>query len=254
MGEFKKFALSQGVSSMDLYYAEKALSSDTKMVTPYILEEREMRATQMDIFSRMMKDRILFVTGPVNQHMCDVLQAQLLFLDQADKGDIKMYLNTPGGSVSNGLGIRDVMNLIKCDINTVNLGMCASMGSILVSSGTKGKRQTLDSSRIMVHQVSHGAQGHIMDININQEEAIKYNYMLFRILEENSKMSFDGLLELAKRDKWFSASESVEVGLVDSIIINPDKPTTDYNSLMVGFEEYKSKISSDESLQRFVVK
>lgn len=244
--EFAKFALSKGVSGMDIHYASKITEKNVEMLTPYILEEREMRATQMDIFSRLMKDRILFVSGGVNQHMCDVLQAQLLFLDEKEKSDIKMYLNTPGGSVTNGLGIRDVMNIINSDINTVNMGMCASMGSILVSSGTKGKRQTLDSSRIMIHQVSHGAEGHIADIEISQEEANKYNYMLFRILEMNSEKDFDFLMKIANRDKWLSAKQSLELGLVDSIISNPNKANATYEDLMVGYEDYKSKLNSDD--------
>lgn len=131
--EFRKFAKSEGISSLSLDKYESSL-------TPYILEEREMRVTQMDIFSRLMRERILWVSGPVDQHMSDIVQAQLLFLDSVEQKDITLYINSPGGSVLCGLGIVDLMNFIKSDVATTNIGMCASMGSVLLSSGTKGKR------------------------------------------------------------------------------------------------------------------
>ena len=130
--EFRKFAKSEGISSLSLDQFENGL-------TPYILEERELRATQIDIFSRLMRDRILWVSGPVNQHMSDIIQAQLLFLDSVEKKDITLYINSPGGSVLCGLGIVDLMNYISSDVATVNIGMCASMGSVMLASGTKGK-------------------------------------------------------------------------------------------------------------------
>ena len=140
--EFKKFAMSEGIPSLSLDQFENGL-------TPYVLEEREMRATQIDIFSRLMRDRILWVSGPVNQQMSDIVQAQLLFLDSVEKKDITLYINSPGGSVLCGLGIVDLMNYISSDVATVNIGMCASMGSVLLSSGTKGKRSSLIYSKVM---------------------------------------------------------------------------------------------------------
>ena len=134
--EFRKFAMGEGISSLNLDRFENGL-------TPYVLEERELRATQIDIFSRLMRERILWVSGPVNQQMSDIVQAQLLFLDSVEKKDITLYINSPGGSVLCGLGIVDLMNYIKSDVATTNIGMCASMGSVLLSSGTKGKRSSL---------------------------------------------------------------------------------------------------------------
>ncbi len=139
--EFRKYAMSEGISSLNLDRFENAL-------TPYVLEERELRATQIDIFSRLMRERILWVSGAVNQHMSDIVQAQLLFLDSVENRDITLYINSPGGSVLCGLGIVDLMNYIKSDVATTNIGMCASMGSVLLSSGTKGKRSSLVYSKV----------------------------------------------------------------------------------------------------------
>jgi ATP-dependent Clp protease protease subunit len=209
--DFKKFALSQGISSTSLDSFENSM-------TPYILEEREMRVTQMDIFSRLMRDRILWVSGPVNQQMSDIVQAQLLYLDSNEKKDITLYINSPGGSVLCGLGIVDLMNYINSDVATVNIGMCASMGSVLLSSGTKGKRSSLVYSKVMTHQVSHGSQGVIEDTRISQLEAEKYNYILFKILAKNCGKTFEEMLESSRRDKWFNSKEALDFGLIDEII------------------------------------
>ena len=166
-----------------------------------------MRATQLDIFSRLMMDRIIWVSGPVESQMASIIQAQLIFLETTDKKDISMYLDTPGGSVLSGLGIRDTMNYIKPDVATLNVGMCASMGSVLVSSGAKGKRSSLIFSKIMTHMVSHGTQGNVQDTRINQLEAEKYNYMLFKILAENCGKTFDEMYESSRNDKWFNSDE-----------------------------------------------
>ena len=209
--DFKKFAQSQGISSTSLDSFENSM-------TPYILEEREMRVTQMDIFSRLMRDRILWVSGPVNQQMSDIVQAQLLYLDSNEKKDITLYINSPGGSVLCGLGIVDLMNYINSDVATVNIGMCASMGSVLLSSGTKGKRSSLVYSKVMTHQVSHGSQGVIEDTRISQLEAEKYNYILFKILAKNCGKTFEEMLESSRRDKWFNSKEALDFGLIDEII------------------------------------
>ena len=170
--EFESFAKSNGVSSQisDLY------QNKVQGLTPYILEERELRATQMDVFSRLLMDRIIWLSGPVTQQMSDIVQAQLLFLDSVDKRkDITLYVNSPGGSVMCGLGIVDVMNYITADVATINIGMAASMGSVILSSGTKGKRSSLIYSKVMTHQVSHGTEGVIEDTRINQIEAERIN-------------------------------------------------------------------------------
>jgi ATP-dependent Clp protease protease subunit len=231
--EFQKYALSEGISSLNLDYFEKNLDNS---MTPYILEEREMRVTQMDIFSRLMRDRILWVSGAVNQQMSDIIQAQLLFLDSVEKKDISLYINSPGGSVLCGLGIVDLMNYIKSDVATINIGMCASMGSVLLSSGAKGKRSSLIYSKVMTHQVSHGTQGVIEDTRISQIEAEKYNYILFKLLAKNCGKTFEEMLESSRRDKWFNSQQALEFGLIDEII-GIDKNNT-IDKQLEGFESY----------------
>ena len=209
-------------------------------LTPMILEERELRVTQMSVFDRLMMDRILWVSGGVDGRMASVVQAQLMFLDSVDKKkDITMHLDTPGGSVLAGLAIRDVMNYVNCDIATINVGICASMGSILVSSGKKGKRSSLIFSKIMTHMVSHGSQGNVQDTRINQIEAEKYNYILFKILAENCGKTFDEIFEISRNDKWFFSDDALKFGLIDEIIgVDRDKSITNY---MDGFEDYYTK-------------
>jgi len=166
--DFKKFAMSDyNVSSSKMDYFEKQIEGS---LTPYILEEREMRATQIDIFSRLMRDRILWVAGPVNDNMSTIVQAQLMYLDSADTLPITMHIDSPGGSVKSGLSMVDVMQYIKSDIATINTGMAASMGSVLLGAGTKGKRSSLRFSKTMLHQTSGGAGGNIQDARINFQE------------------------------------------------------------------------------------
>jgi ATP-dependent Clp protease protease subunit len=234
--DFKKYALSEGLTSMNLHYYEQQIEGS---MTPYILEEREMRVTQMDIFSRLMRDRILWVAGVVNDQMSTVVQAQLMYLDSVEKRDITMHIDSPGGSVKSGLSMVDVMRYINSDIQTINTGMAASMGSILLSSGTKGKRSSLNFSKVMIHQVSSGAQGHIQDNRISQMESEKYNYILFKMLAENSGKSFQEVLESARRDKWLNSQEALEFGFIDEIILS-DK-TSSITTLMDGFDDYYTK-------------
>ena len=230
--EFKKFAKSEGISSLNLDRFENSM-------TPYILEEREMRVTQMDVFSRLLRDRIIWVSGAVNQHMSDIVQAQLLFLDSVEKKDISLYINSPGGSVLCGLGIVDLMNYISYDVATINIGMCASMASILLSSGAKGKRSSLVYSKVMIHQVSSGSSGHIEDNRISQMEAEKYNYILFKMLSKNTGRTFDEVLEGARRDHWLNSDEALKFGLIDEVI-GLDK-TTSISESLEGFEEYYTR-------------
>jgi ATP-dependent Clp protease protease subunit len=230
--EFRKFALSEGISSTSLDAFENSL-------TPYVLEEREMRATQIDIFSRLMRERILWVSGAVNQRMSDIVQAQMLFLDSVEKKDITLYINSPGGSVLCGLGIVDLMNYIKSDVVTTNIGMCASMGSVLLSSGTKGKRSSLVYSKVMTHQVSHGTSGNIQDTRINQMEAEKYNYILFKMLAENCGKTIDEVLEFSARDRWYNSDEAKEFGLIDEVIKTDGTKTI--TEMLDGFDDYYKK-------------
>ena len=230
--DFTKYAISDGISSLKVDNYFNAL-------TPYILEEREMRVTQMDVFSRLMRDRIIWVAGVVNDNMSTVVQAQLMYLDQNDSRDITMHVDSPGGSVKSGLSMVDVMRYIKCDVATVNTGMAASMGSILLSSGTKGKRSSLNFSKVMIHQVSSGAQGHVADNRISHMESEKYNYILFKMLAENSGKPFQEVLESARRDKWLNSQEALDFGLIDEVIIT-DKSTS-ITGLLEGFDDYYQK-------------
>ena len=219
--EFTNYAIKHmGISSNNLNYYEKAVLASQ---TPYILEEREMRVSQLDIFSRMMLDREIWFTTPVNTTVCTITQAQLMFLDSLGSKDIKLNISSPGGEVCAGLSLLDTMNYVSSDIVTINLGMAASMGSILVSSGTKGKRFSLKHSRIMIHQVSSGASGVISDMRISLLEAEKYNDILFNILAENTGKTKEQVLLDAERDKWFSSEEALEYGLIDEIITKKPK-------------------------------
>ena len=204
-----------GKPSSHLDYFSKQIESS---MTPYILEEREMRVTQMDIFSRLMRDRLLWVAGPVNDNMSTIVQAQLMFLDSTDKADITMHIDSPGGSVKSGLSMVDVMEYISCDIRTVNTGMAASMGSVLLGAGTKGKRSSLRFSRTMLHQSSGGAGGNIQDARINMMEWEKVNNILFDLLGKYCNKTAEKVMEDATRDLWLNADEALEYGIIDEIV------------------------------------
>jgi len=225
--EFKDYAIKHmGVSPTDFLHWEQIqdrLYGPSASLTPYILEEREMRVTQMDIFSRMMMDRIIWLAGPVNDRMSTVVQAQLMFLDNLDVKDITLHIDSPGGSVKSGLSIVDVMNYISSDIATINTGMAASMGSILLGAGTKGKRYSLNFSKVMLHQVSSGAQGTLADIKISIAEAEKYNNLLFGLLGEYTNKDPKQVMEDAQRDLWLTSQEAKDYGIIDNIITKKPK-------------------------------
>lgn len=204
-----------GKPSSHLDYFSNQIQSS---MTPYILEEREMRATQMDIFSRLMRDRLLWVAGPVNDHMSTIVQAQLMFLDSTDKADITMHIDSPGGSVKSGLSMVDVMEYIECDIRTVNTGMAASMGSVLLGAGTKGKRSSLRFSQTMLHQSSGGAVGNIQDAEISMIEWRKVNQTLFDLLGSYCGKSAEQVMKDASRDLWLSSEDALEYGIIDEIV------------------------------------
>jgi ATP-dependent Clp protease protease subunit len=219
--EFEKYAKSEfGISSLKLDYHEKQIQAS---MTPYILEEREMRVTQMDIFSRLMRERILWVAGPVEDNMSTVVQAQLMFLDSVDNLDITMHIDSPGGSVKSGLSMVDVMEYISADIRTVNTGMAASMGSILLGAGTKGKRSSLRFSKVMLHQSSGGFRGNIQDAEIDMKEWKEVNQILFNLLGDYCDKSPEQVMKDATRDFWLSANEAVEYGIIDEVILKKDK-------------------------------
>lgn len=213
--EFKKYALSSGISSMKLDYYDKRIQSS---MTPMILEERQLRVTQMTVFDRLMMDRILWVAGVVNDDMSTVVQAQLMFLDSVDNRDIKMHIDTPGGSVKSGLSMVDVMSYIKSDIVTVNTGMAASMGSVLLGAGTKGKRASLRFSKVMLHQSSGGFSGNIQDAEIDMLEWKKYNEILFELLGEYCGKTAEQVKNDATRDFWLNSEDAVEYGIIDEVI------------------------------------
>ena len=214
--DFKKFLLSEhNVSSLTMDYYQKQVESS---LTPYILEEREMRATQIDIFSRLMRDRILWVAGVVNDNMSTIVQAQLMYLDSVDNSTITMHIDSPGGSVKSGLSMVDVMHYIKSDIATINTGIAASMGSVLLGAGTKGKRSSLRFSRTMLHQSSGGAVGNIQDAEITMKEWKKLNDILFTLLGEFCDKPAKQVMKDASRDLWLSSDEALNYGIIDEII------------------------------------
>jgi ATP-dependent Clp protease protease subunit len=214
--EFEKYAMSKhGISSLNMHYHQKQIESS---MTPYILEERELRATQMDIFSRLMMERLIWVAGPVNDHMSTIVQAQLMFLDSVDGLDITMHIDSPGGSVKSGLSMVDVMDYINCDIKTVNTGMAASMGSVLLGAGTKGKRSSLKHSTTMLHQSSGGFSGNIQDAEIDMQEWQKVNAELFVLLGGYCDKDPEQVKRDATRDFWLNAEEAKAYGIIDEVI------------------------------------
>jgi ATP-dependent Clp protease protease subunit len=214
--EFNRYAKSEhNVSSLTLDYYQKQINGS---LTPYILEERELRAVQMDIFSRLMMDRLLWVAGEVNDNMSTVVQAQLMFLDSIGNEDITMHIDSPGGSVKSGLSMVDVMDYIKSDIRTVNTGMAASMGSVLLGAGTKGKRSSLRFSTTMLHQSSGGFSGNIQDAEIDWKEWQKVNDILFQLLGEYCGKDAEVVKADATRDFWLNSQQALDYGIIDSII------------------------------------
>lgn len=211
-------------------------------MTPYIIEERPMRHTQMDIFSRMMMDRVIWVAGAIDDSVSTVVQAQLLYLESTEASkDVSLYLDTPGGSVKSGLSMIDSMEMTTYDIATINTGMCASMGSVLLAAGTKGKRSSLRFSKVMTHQVSHGTQGHILDTAIDQREGEKYNFLLFKLLGNYSGKTWKEVMEYSARNRWFTADEAKKFGFIDEIIGDDSKNSLP--NLLEGYDDYKKYLN-----------
>tara|TARA_R100000951_G_scaffold17726_1_gene14112 strand:- start:2 stop:670 length:669 start_codon:yes stop_codon:yes gene_type:complete len=213
--EFKKFAVKdQGISSM---HTDSYIKSS---MTPYIVEERQLNVAQMDVFSRLMMDRIIFLGTDVNDHMANIIQAQLLFLESLDsEKDIQIYLNSPGGSVYAGLGIYDTMQYIKPDVATICTGMAASMGAVLLCAGAEGKRTALPHSRVMIHQPLGGARGQASDIEITAREIKKLKKELYTIISDHSGQDYDKVWEDSDRDYWMIAKEAKEYGMIDEVLI-----------------------------------
>jgi len=217
--EFRKYATKHmGISSMHM---ESYIDSS---VTPYIIEERQLNMTQMDVFSRLMMDRIIFLGTGINDQVANIINAQLLFLESVDsKKDIQIYLNSPGGSVYAGLGIYDTMQYIKPDVATICTGMAASMGAVLLCAGAHGKRSALKHSRVMIHQPLGGAQGQASDIEITAREIQKLKKELYDIIASHSKQEYDKVWEDSDRDYWMTATEAKEYGMVDEILLRNPK-------------------------------
>jgi ATP-dependent Clp protease, proteolytic subunit ClpP len=211
--EFRKYATKHhGVSST---YYEQIVGS----MTPYIMEERQMNVTQMDVFSRLMMDRIIFLGTAVDDAVANIITAQLLFLESLDSSkDIQIYINSPGGSVYAGLGIYDTMQFIKPDVATICTGMAASMAAVLLCAGVKGKRSALPHSRVMIHQPSGGAQGVATDMEINLKELLNLKDELYQIIAKHSEQPFDKVYKDAERDYWMIASEAKTYGMIDEVL------------------------------------
>lgn len=211
--EFKKFAVKdQGISSL---YVDKIISS----VTPYIIEERQLNVAQMDVFSRLMMDRIIFLGAAISDEVANIIQAQLLFLESVDSSkDISIYINSPGGSVYAGLGIYDTMQFIKPKIATICTGMAASMGAVIMCAGEKGKRSALPHSRIMIHQPMGGAQGQASDIEITAREILKLRDELYEIIAKHSGQKVDKVHKDSDRDYWMKADEAKKYGMIDEVL------------------------------------
>ena len=215
--EFDRFAsASMGISPMTMHRYTSAFDA---YINPTIIEERKLNVASMDVFSRLMMDRIIFLGVPIDDDVANIVTAQLLFLESTDNaGDITIYMNTPGGSVSAGLGIYDTMQLVEPDVCTVCTGMAASMGAILLCAGTKGKRSALPHSRVMIHQPLGGAQGQASDIEIAAREIVKMKHELYSIISEHSGQPLEKIVADGDRDYWMSSSEALEYGMIDEIL------------------------------------
>jgi ATP-dependent Clp protease protease subunit len=216
--EFQKYATKHiGISSLTMHRYQSAF---TNSLTPYIIEERQLNVASMDVFSRLMMDRIIFVGTPIDDYIANIIQAQLLFLESTDPTkDIQIYFNTPGGSVHAGLGIYDTMQYISPDIATICTGMAASMGAVLLTAGTQGKRSALKHSRVMIHQPMGGAQGQASDIEITAREIMKLKKELYDIIAKHSGNSYEQVERDADRDYWMTSEEARDYGMIDEILI-----------------------------------
>ena len=213
--DFLKFAIDKGMNSM---HVEKTMNASASYISPSILEERQLNVTQMDVFSRLMMDRIIFLGTEVNDYTANVIQAQLLYLDSVDsERDINIYLNTPGGSVYAGLGIYDTMQFIGSRVSTICTGMAASMGAVLLVAGEKGMRAALPHSRVMIHQPLGGIQGQASDIEITAREILKLKDELYQIISDHSGQTMDKIRQDADRDYWMTAKEALEYGMIDKV-------------------------------------
>jgi len=217
LNEFNKYATKHmGISSMTLHRYNSIWSN---YISPTIIEERQLNIASMDVFSRLMMDRIIFLGLPIDDYVANIIQAQLLYLDSSDPSkDIQIYFNTPGGSVYAGLGIYDTMQYISSDVASICTGMAASMGAVLLTAGTKGKRSALRHSRIMIHQPMGGTQGQASDIEIATREILKAKRELFQIIADHSGNSIEQVEKDSDRDHWMTSKEALDYGMIDEIL------------------------------------
>lgn len=231
--EFRNFAvkgLGMNGLALDQYSAAVSAGITSNYINPSIIEERQLNVAQMDVFSRLMMDRIIFLGTEVNDYTANVIQAQLLFLDQNDPGkDVSIYINSPGGSVYAGLGIYDTMQYISSDVATICTGIAASMAAVLLVSGQKGKRFALPHSRVMIHQPMGGAQGQASDIEITAREIKKLKHELYTIIADHSGQPFEKVERDSDRDYWMTAQEAKDYGMIDTILVKAHKPLNEEN-------------------------
>lgn len=218
MEDFRKYAtkhLRMNGNALDSY-----MNITSSYISPTIIEERQLNVAQMDVFSRLMMDRIIFLGTQVDEYSANVIQAQLLYLDSSDPGkDISIYINSPGGSVYAGYGIYDTMQFISCDVSTICTGMAASFAAVLLVSGTKGKRMALPHSRVMIHQPLGGVQGQASDIEITAREILKIKKELYTIISDHSGKPFDEVERDSDRDYWMTAQEALAYGMIDKVLV-----------------------------------
>ena len=218
---FEKYARGLGITSTALHdYA----NFQGAYVSPTIIEERQLNIATMDVFSRLMMERIIFLGAPIDDDVANIIQAQLLFLESTDpEKDIQIYINSPGGSVSAGLGIYDTMQLVNCDVSTICTGMAASMGAVLLAAGAAGKRMALSHSRVMIHQPLGGVQGQASDIEITAREIARVKRELYEILAHHTGVAIEKIEQDADRDYWMSSREAVSYGLIDDVLTKRNK-------------------------------
>ena len=221
MNDFRKYATQHlGMNGMVL---DEVTSMQNQYLNPYILEERQLNVTQMDVFSRLMMDRIIFLGTQIDDYTANTLQAQLLYLDSVDPGkDISIYINSPGGSVTAGLGIYDTMQFISSDVATICTGMAASMAAVLLVAGQEGKRSALPHSRVMIHQPLGGVQGQASDIEIEAKEIMKFKKELYTIISNHSHQTYKKVWNDSDRNYWMTAKEAKKYGMIDQVLIKKE--------------------------------
>ena len=225
MNEFNKYATKHmGIGSLKLHQFNRMHNIYSGYINPTIIEERQLNVASMDVFSRLMMDRIIFLGVPINDDVANIIQAQLLFLDSTDSTkDVQIYLNTPGGSVYAGLGIYDTMQIINSDVATICTGMAASMGAVLLTAGAAGKRSALTHSRVMIHQPMGGAEGQASDIEITAREIVKLKKELYEIISLHSHQPLEKIEKDSDRDHWMNSFEAKEYGMIDEVLVKSSK-------------------------------